>query len=121
MAILRVFYAPAYFLTFVAGAAALVSARASSNWLIGLLLAAVATSLIAERIAPFEAEWNRSHSDTSRDWAHALVNEGSILVLVLLLPFFVSLVPWPSVWPTSLPFWAELLLAILLLHPDGPR
>lgn len=115
MVILRVVYAPAYFLTFVAGAAALVSAGASNFWLIGLLVSAIATSLIAERIAPFEAEWNRSHNDTSRDLAHALVNESSILVLVVLLPFFACLVPWPSVWPTSLPFWAELLLAILLL------
>lgn len=115
MAIFRVFYAPAYFLTFVAGAEVLVSAGASPLWLIGLLLAAIATSLIAERIAPFEAEWNRSHNDTPRDLAHALVNEGSILILVLLLPIFASLVPWPSVWPSSLPFWTDLLLAILLL------
>ncbi|MBX3491571.1 MAG: sterol desaturase family protein [Parvibaculum sp.] len=115
MTLFRSLYAPAYFLTFVAGAAMLVSTGASPLWLIALLIVAVATSLVAERIAPFEAEWNHSHGDAKRDMAHALVNESSILILVLLLPFIASLVPWPSVWPTSLPFWAQLLLAILLL------
>lgn len=115
MTLFRTLYAPVYFLFFVAGAAMLVSTGTSPLWLIGLLIAAIAASLIAERIAPFEAEWNQSHGDTRRDLAHALINEGSILILVLLLPFFASLVPWTSVWPTTLPYWTQLLLAIILL------
>ena len=115
MTFFRTLYAPIYFLFFVAGAAMLVSTGTSPLWLIGLLIAAIAASLIAERIAPFEAEWNQSHGDTRRDLAHALINEGSILILVLLLPFFASLVPWTSVWPTTLPYWTQLLLAIILL------
>ncbi len=114
MTLFRTLYAPVYFLFFVAGAAMLVSTGTSPLWLIGLLIAAIAASLIAERIAPFEAEWNQSHGDTRRDLAHALINEGSILILVLLLPFFASLVPWTSVWPTTLPYWTQLLLAIIL-------
>ena len=111
----RLIYAPAYFLIFVGGAALLVSAGGTPLWLVGLLLAAIATSLVAERIAPFEDQWNRDHGDAPRDLAHGLVNEGSILILVLLLPLFASFVPWSSIWPASLPFWAELLLAIVLL------
>lgn len=113
--VFRILYAPLYFLTFVAGAAMLISAGVSPWWLIALLVVAVAASLIAERIAPFEIHWNRNQGDTRRDLAHALVNESSILVLVLLLPLFASLVPWPSVWPTSLPLWAQVVLAIFLL------
>ncbi|MBN8501155.1 MAG: sterol desaturase family protein [Sphingomonadales bacterium] len=115
MFLFRILYAPAYLLLFVGSAAFLVSVGAAPFWLVGLLLAAIATSLVAERIAPFESQWNRNHGDAPRDIAHALVNEGSIVVLVLLLPFFASLVPWPSLWPTALPFWVELLLAIVLL------
>ncbi len=115
MSLFRVIYAPLYFLGFVGGAAILVSSGASPLLLVALLLVAITASLIAERIAPFEPAWNRSHGDASRDVAHGLVNEGSIIVLVLLLPFFAGLVPWPPIWPTSLPFWAEVLLAIILL------
>lgn len=115
MALFRALYAPAYFLFFVVGATMLVSAGISPSWLIGLLIAAIAASLIAERIAPFETAWNYSHGDTRRDLAHAIVNEGSILILVLLLPFSASLVPWTSVWPITLPYWTQLLLAIILL------
>ena len=115
MTLFRVLYAPTYFLFFVAGAAMLVAWGVSPFWLIGLLMVAVLASLIAERVAPFETKWNHSHGDRKRALAHALVNEASILILVLLLPIFGGLVPWPSVWPTSLPFWAQILLAILLL------
>lgn len=115
MVLFRILYAPAYFLMFVGAAAGIVSAGLPPVWLIGLLLAAIVTSLAAERIAPFERPWNRDHGDAKRDLVHALVNEGSILVLVLLLPFFASLVPWPSLWPAAWPFWAELTLAIVLL------
>lgn len=115
MTLFRALYAPAYFLLFVGGAASLVSAGTSPLWLISLLIAAIVTSLIAEHIAPYETAWNHSQSDARRDLAHALVNEGSILVLVLLLPVFASFVPWTSVWPATLPYWAQLVLAIVIL------
>ncbi|NBW75767.1 MAG: sterol desaturase family protein [Sphingomonadaceae bacterium] len=115
MTLFRALYAPAYFIAFVGAAAMLVSTGGSPVWLIALLALAIVTSLVAERVAPFEPVWNRSHGDARRDLAHALVNEGSILVLVLLLPVLASFVPWSSIWPASLPFWAELVLAIVLL------
>lgn len=115
MALFRILYAPVYFIAFVGSAAVLVTSGAPPTWLIPLLAFAIFTSFGAERIAPFEPGWNRSHGDTGRDMAHALVNEASILGLVLLLPFFASLVPWSSIWPAPLPFWAELVLAIVLL------
>lgn len=115
MAIFRICYAPAYFLVFVVGAAAIISTGASLVWLGALFLASIATSLLAERVAPFDSRWNSSHGDTRRDIAHAFVNEGSILILMLLLPLIASLVPWPSVWPEALPFWAQVVLAIVLL------
>lgn len=115
MALFRVLYAPAYFLGFVGGAAAIISSGASLFWLGTLLVVAIATSLLAERVAPYEVLWNQSHSDAKRDIAHAIVNETSIVLLVLLMPVFASLVPWPSVWPANLPFVVEIMIAIVIL------
>jgi len=67
MAIFRYFYAPLYFLGFVGGATAVISSGASTVWLFALAIAAIATSLAAERIAPFENQWNSSYGDGRRD------------------------------------------------------
>ena len=115
MAIFRYFYAPLYFLGFVGGATAVISSGASTVWLFALAIAAIATSLAAERIAPFENQWNSSYGDGRRDILHALVNEGSLVAMVLLLPLFTSLVLWESVWPSNLPLWADVILAIVIL------
>ena len=115
MTIFRILYAPLYFLGFVAGAAAIIAAGASPIWLGPLLTAAIVTSLLAERAVPYERQWNANHGDRSRDIAHAIVNEASIVILVLLFPLFASIVPWPSVWPAELPFLAQLIIAIILL------
>ena len=45
-------------------------------WLLGvLLLFAIAASMFAERLLPYEEDWNHSHGDTPRDIAHAIVYE----------------------------------------------
>ena len=103
MAVFRYLYAPLYFLGVVGGATAVVSSGSSPAWLFILIIAAIGTSLAVERIAPFENQWNSSHGDGRRDTLHALVNEGSLVAMVLLLPLIVSLVPWGSAWPTTLP------------------
>ena len=115
MAVFRYLYAPLYFFGFVGGATALVSSGSSPAWLFVLIIAAIGTSLAAERIAPFENQWNSSHGDGRRDVLHALVNEGSLVAMVLLLPLIASLVPWGSAWPTTLPLWADVAIAIVLL------
>lgn len=115
MAIFRSLYAPLYFLVFLGGATLIISNGVSPAWLIPLFLGSVAVSLLAERIAPFDDRWNSSHGDAWRDIAHAVVNEGSILLLVLLLPIIASFVPWPSVWPDAWPFWTQVVLAIVIL------
>ncbi len=115
MAVFRYLYAPLYFFGFVGGATALVSSGSSPAWLFVLIIASIGTSLAAERIAPFENQWNSSHGDGGRDILHAVVNEGSLVAMVLLLPLITSLVPWDSAWPTTLPLWADVAIAIVLL------
>jgi len=113
--VFRYLYAPLYFFGFVGGATAIVSSDSSPAWLLVLVIAAIGTSLAAEHIAPFENQWNSRHGDDGRDVLHALVNEGSLVAMVLLLPLIASLVPWGSAWPTTLPLWADVAIAIVLL------
>lgn len=115
MAVFRTLYAPLYFLVFLGSATLIVANGLSPAWLIPLFLGSVAVSLLAERIAPFDDLWNSSHGDSMRDIAHAVVNEGSILLLLLLLPIIASFVPWPSVWPDAWPFWTQVVFAIVVL------
>jgi len=107
-------YAPLMLLTFNGAAIALVQSGAPKASLAVLLLTAIAMSFLAERFIPYKEDWNRPKGDTLRDGLHALVNEGSIAVSVLLIPIMAAIVPFPPIWPGSWPLWAQLLLAILV-------
>ena len=75
---------------------------------------AIAVSFAAERVAPYEPDWNRSHDDTARDVAHLVVNEaanvGSVAGLGLMTAFGPS--PW---WPHAWPFALQVVSAIVVL------
>lgn len=103
-------YGPAFLLTFLgAGLAAPAPA-----WLLPLLGAAILVSLLAERLMPFEPDWNRSHGDVGRDLAHAVVNELSNFGAVLLLPLLASAVPASGLWPDTWPRSMQLALAVII-------
>lgn len=90
-------YAPLMLLTFNGAAIALVHSGAPKASLAGLLLAAIAMSFLAERFIPYHEDWNHPKGDTLRDGLHALVNEGSIAVSVLLIPIMAAIVPFPPI------------------------
>lgn len=92
-----------------------VERGASKAWLPMLLVLAIGLSFIAERILPYEADWNRAHGDSLRDTLHAAVNEAANFSTLLLLPIFTSLVAIEGVWPSQLPFIVQVLLSILVL------
>lgn len=78
-----------------------------------VLIIAIAVSFAAERVAPYHAPWNQAIDDRWRDVAHAVVNEGTLLVTLAVLPGVaghLGLVDW---WPASWTFAAEVLLAII--------
>ncbi len=113
--VLRFAYAP-LLLVGVNGLAFLAIAHGRPAWMLGaLLLAAVTVSFAAERVLPYNSDWNRSHGDRKRDTLHALVNEASNFSTLLLLPILVQLAPGSGLWPTSWPFVVQVLLAILVL------
>jgi sterol desaturase/sphingolipid hydroxylase (fatty acid hydroxylase superfamily) len=117
--IVSIFYAPLFWFGFI-GAGVWAVGYVSAPWwtLILLALFAIAVSLVFEKYLPYETRWNGAQSDTPRDIAHALVNEGanimSLMVwgglLIVASSFFSSTGLWPSYWPV----WLQVVLAILV-------
>ena len=92
----------------------LVAGGAGAWSLLVLLGLTIAFSFGAERLLPYERDWNRSHGDSDRDLLHALVNEGANFGTLLLLPVFTSLLAFEGVWPDGWPFVLQVLLAVLV-------
>lgn len=113
--IFRVVYAPLFFFFFIGAAILLVSQEARLYWLAPLLISAIIISRIAEYLIPYEQVWNEPNGDRVRDFIHAIVNETSIIALLLILPLAAKLIPWPSLWPSNMPLWIQVSLAIVLL------
>lgn len=80
-----------------------------------VLFIGIGFMFIAERVIPYVRDWNSNHGDRGRDVLHFLVNSAANHLSIFLLPFFAALAPFPHIWPAGLPFWAQVLLAILVL------
>ncbi|NMD55008.1 MULTISPECIES: sterol desaturase family protein [Tsukamurella] len=93
---------------------ALAGSGAPKIALIGVVLAAIALSFAAERVIPYERAWNHSHDDAGRDVAHVLVNESLMLASLAVIPLVAAVRGPGSWWPHALPFWAQVLLAVLV-------
>jgi sterol desaturase/sphingolipid hydroxylase (fatty acid hydroxylase superfamily) len=97
------------------GAAVWVGSRGGDSVELALIVVvAIAWSLLAERIAPYERDWNSSRGDGWRDVVHAVVNEtlnvGSVAVLGVVGGLGVS--RW---WPSGWPFVVQVAFAIVVL------
>jgi len=112
--IARYFYAPAFFVVFISLAIWVISSGASSPLLIILLIAAIATSFVFERILPYEKNWNKSKGDSKRDAIHAVVNETSNIISVSLIPVISLHTHAWSIWPIDWPIIFQLSLALLI-------
>lgn len=112
--VIRLAYAPAFFVCYLWFAVTLAH-KGAPLWALPILLgSALAVSFVAERLAPYEKAWNRSHGDRGRDLMHAVVNEVSIALSVLALPLVSGLIPNFGLWPTGWPLWGQLTVAILV-------
>jgi sterol desaturase/sphingolipid hydroxylase (fatty acid hydroxylase superfamily) len=110
--LVRYAYAPAMLLGVNGSGIALAAAAASKLWLLALLAAAITASFAAERILPYEADWNEPQDDTGRDAAHSIVNETLILASVAGIPSLATILPNGSLWPHQWPFLLQVLAAI---------
>ena len=112
-------YAPLFWFGFIGLGIWSVGYLSAPWWtLIVLALIAIFVSLISEYWIPYEADWNGNQQDTSRDIAHALVNESSNAVSLLLwgslLVVASTLLPSTGWWPSNWPVWLQVTLAILV-------
>ncbi len=111
---IRYGYVP-FMLLGVNGAAAFLAARGVTEfWLVAVIVVAIGCSFAAERIVPYRREWNDGLDDAGRDRAHAFVNESFILASVAVIPLLAAVTPFHHWWPASLPFVAQLLIAVLV-------
>ncbi|MGY2032390.1 sterol desaturase family protein [Nocardia gipuzkoensis] len=106
-------YAPLMLLGVNGVGIAVAASGASKLWLLALLVVAIAVSFAAEHVLPYESTWNGSHEDSGRDTAHAFVNETLILASVAAIPALAALIPGDGIWPATLPFVVQVLIAIL--------
>lgn len=108
-------YGPVFWAGFIGAAAWLVAARHLSLWVLPpLLLLALLTSFLAERYLPYDGDWNQDQGDGARDIVHALVNETLYLLGLAIFSWLAGTMALGPFWPGALPFWGQLLLAIVI-------
>lgn len=84
--------------------------------IVALMALALGLSFGAERILPYNPEWNAARGDTRRDIVHFVVNESMSLVPLLFVPIFVVVASeadsplWPSDWPLPLQILFSLMI-----------
>ena len=97
------------------GAAVIAMAAWSKLAVVAMVVVAVMVSFVAEHNAAYVSAWNFSRGDSARDLMHGVVNETSTIVGVLAVPYLVRAVPQAARWPTGLPFFVQVLLAVVVL------
>ena len=108
-------YGPVFWGGFIGAASCLIAVCDTSLWVLPpLLLLALLTSFLAERYLPYDGAWNHAHGDGWRDVLHALVNEALYLLGLAAFPLLAGHLALGPFWPVQLPFWGQLLLAILI-------
>jgi sterol desaturase/sphingolipid hydroxylase (fatty acid hydroxylase superfamily) len=112
--LIRLFYLPVFLVVGNGLAIVIVEAGYSKGWLFLLVSTFILLAFILERAVPFDAAFNESHGDRTRDFFHALVNETFNVLGVLAVPLVASFISIPSVWPHVWPLWQQLLLAVLI-------
>ncbi len=112
--LLKLTYAPAMLLWFNGAAVWIIGSDAPKLWLLPLLLAAIITSFLVERVIPYEPAWNRDRGDTGRDLIYAAAYEASVYGSVALIPVLALLTPSTGLWPSAWPLWGQLLFAVII-------
>jgi sterol desaturase/sphingolipid hydroxylase (fatty acid hydroxylase superfamily) len=88
-----------------------------SHWPYAILVAGAGMSAVAvlERVLPYDPSWNLDHEDTLPDILHATFSLGFIFASVEIAEIIRVLVPFSKVWPNTLPLWAQVFVAGLII------
>ncbi len=112
--LVRFAYLPLFLIGGNAMAIYLVEQGYSKFWLVALVMAFIGFAFSMERWLPYDAGFNRTQNDSGRDLLHALVNESMSVMGVMAVPLLAQLNPMPSIWPTDIPLWQQLLIAVFI-------
>lgn len=112
--LVRLLYLPTFLIGGNSIAIILVDKGYSTMWLFPLLGFLILISFLIEKWMPYDAAFNESKGDAGRDIIHAVVNESLSVMGVVSVPIIASFIPLPSIWPTEIPLWAQVLLAVLI-------
>ena len=111
---IRLIYLPLFLLVGNGLAIYLVQSGYPTYYLFALLAFFVGLSFLLEYLAPYDSAFNQPQDDVKRDFIHTLVNESLSVMGVISVPLIASFIPLPSIWPTELPLWQQVLLAVLI-------
>ncbi|MAD70737.1 MAG: fatty acid hydroxylase [Alcanivorax sp.] len=106
---------PMLFFGFGGAVVWLASANVGVWPMFAVLAGAVAFSFFAERVIPYQPDWNRTHGDVARDWLHALVNTTLNRAALWLLPWLTWTALGGGFWPHTWPFALQVVFAALIL------
>ncbi len=112
--LLRLFYLPTFLIGGNGLAVLVVQSGYSKGWLFLLVMSFIALAFLLERLVPYDAAFNKSYGDRTRDFYHFIVNETANVAGVLSVPLLAAFISLPSIWPHFLPLWKQLVLAILI-------
>lgn len=82
---------------------------------LAVIVGAITIMLWAERVLPYEPAWNSNHGDAKRDVLHASFNTFLNYAGIALLPLFASLGVLSGYWPSTWPFWVQVVFAVIVL------
>jgi sterol desaturase/sphingolipid hydroxylase (fatty acid hydroxylase superfamily) len=112
--IIRLIYIPLFLIGGNGLAIYLVGAGHPKIWLFVLALGFIAIAFLLEFLVPYDEGFNKSHGDRLRDFYHGIVNESANVAGLMMLPVIAGLMTMPSLWPSALPLWVQLVLAIFI-------
>lgn len=111
--LVRFGYVPFMYLA-LDGAAVVLAGRHAPFWAFPLVVVAgVVVSFTAERVLPYQDEWNRDRGDAGRDAVHAMVNETVMLASVGVIPLLAALDLGAQLWPEEAPMVLQVGVAVL--------
>ena len=111
---IRLIYLPLFLIVGNGLAIYLVQSGYPTYYLFALLAFFVGLSFLLEYLAPYDSAFNQPQGDVKRDFIHTLVNESLSVIGVMSVPLIASFIALPVVWPTELPLWLQVLLAVLI-------
>ncbi len=112
--LVKLFYLPFFLIGGNGVAIYLVDQNYSTYWLFVLLFGFIVLSLLVEYWMPYDTEFNKPKGDRGRDIMHGLVNESLSVVGVASVPLIAGFIALPSFWPSEIPLWAQVMLAVLI-------